>query len=152
VQLNGPAIHMLKPRKIENLISSSQDMQLQRGLGLPLQCCEAGHRIKPVLPTKGKALDRAGFVLLKVEKTEWKGPSLLSLRKLGRLERQLELNGLDAMLKQSIASSILKGLPQILSLDASLMPTSSSLMASFKDIDDNGASPTVVELRQANSL
>jgi hypothetical protein len=89
---------------------------------------------------------------LKVEKTEWKEPSLLSLRRLGRLGKQLELNGLDATLKQFIASSILNRSPRILSLDASLMPTSSSLIAGFKDIDDDSVSPTVVGLRQANSL
>jgi hypothetical protein len=100
---------MLKERKMENLISSLQDMLLQRGLGLPLQCCETRHRTEPVLPARGKALDKAGLLLTKAKKTRWKKPSLKSLRKAGSLGKQLELSGSDAMLKQSIASSILIG-------------------------------------------
>jgi hypothetical protein len=83
-------------------------MQLQRDLRLPLQCCEAEHRTKPVLPTKGKDLGEAGFVLLKAEKTEWNRPFLKSLKKLRRLRGQLELSSLNATLKQSIACSTLK--------------------------------------------
>jgi hypothetical protein len=143
---------MLKERKTENLISSSQDTQLQRSLGLLQQCCETRHGIKPVSPTRREAHDKAGLVSTKAKNIGWKGPSLKSLRKAGSLAKQLEPSGLDAMGEQSIASSILIRLPRILSLDASLTLASSSQMAGFKAIDDDGVSPTAVELRQHSSL
>jgi hypothetical protein len=44
----------------------------------------------------------------KAEKIRWKRHSLKSLRKAERSRRQLELNGLDATPKQSIASNTLE--------------------------------------------
>jgi hypothetical protein len=86
---------MLKERKMENLISSSQDTLLQRGLGLPQQCCETRYRTELVSPTRRKAPNKTDLVLTKAKKTRWKGPSLKSLRKAGSLGKQLEPGCLD---------------------------------------------------------
>jgi hypothetical protein len=60
----------------------------------------------------------------------------MNLKKLGRLERQLEPNGLDTMLKQYIASNISIKLLKI-SLGACFTVALSSLIVGFKVINNS---------------
>ena len=71
----------------------------------------------------------------------------MNLKKLGRLERQLELNGLGVMLEQYIASNIPIELLKM-SLDAYFTAALSSLIVGFKAIDNSGIYLTVVRLKQ----
>jgi hypothetical protein len=84
-------------------------MQLQRGLGLLQQCLGTGHGTDTGLLTRRELLDKAGLLTLKAKNTRWSKLFLKSSNKQDRLERQLELDGLDAMQRLSIASNILKG-------------------------------------------
>jgi len=71
----------------------------------------------------------------------------MNLKKLGRLERQLEPNGLGAMLEQYTASNIPIRLLKM-SLGACFTTALSSLIVGFKAINSGGIYPTVIGLRQ----
>jgi hypothetical protein len=98
------------------------------------------------LLVRREALDGVGKPQ-RAEKIRWKKRFLMNSKKLGRLERQLEPNGLGAMLEQYTASNIPIGLLKM-SLGVCFTTALSSLMVGFKAIDGGGIYLTVVGPRQ----
>jgi hypothetical protein len=101
------------------------------------------------LLVRREALDRVRKPQ-RAEKIRWKKRFLMNSKKLRRLERQLEPNGLGAMPEQYIASNIPIGLLKM-SLGACFTAALSSLMVGFKASNSGGVYLTAVGPRQPSN-